>query len=106
METKKYGEFTVKSCYELLMGENDTRMECFPVKQIWKAQALPRIAFFAYEASRECILTIDNLMKRGRVMVNGCYLCKQVAETRNHVLLWCPTSYNLWSMVYGLLEIS
>lgn len=39
-------------------------------------------------------------------MMNSCFLCKRDAETCNHVLLWCPFVYKLWTMVYGLLGIS
>lgn len=39
-------------------------------------------------------------------MVNGCYMCKDAAETCSHVLLWCLDAYKRWSMVYGLLGIS
>lgn len=42
----------------------------------------------------------------GRIMVNSCFLCKREAETCNHILLWCPEVYKLWTMIYGLLGIS
>lgn len=58
---------------EVLMGYNSNEASQFPYKQIWKVHAPPRIVFFAWEAGRESILTIDKL-KRGRVMVNACYL--------------------------------
>lgn len=34
-----------------------------PFKQIWKSNAPPRVTFFIWEAAKECILTIDMLMK-------------------------------------------
>lgn len=43
---------------------------------------------------------------RGLVIVNGCHLCLQAEESGNHLLLWCPTAYYLWTVVYGLLEIN
>lgn len=58
--------------------------------------------FFAWKAGREYILTTDNLMRRGRVMVNVCYSCKRATETCNHLLLWCPMVYNLWFTIYGI----
>lgn len=54
----------------------------------------------------ECILTIDKLMRRDKIMVNGCFLCKREAKTCKHILLWCPKVYKLWIMVYGLMGIS
>lgn len=88
------------------MGVGHIRLDCFSTKQIWKIQAPPRIALFAWEAGKECILTIDNLMRRERVMVKGCYLRKHGPASCNHILLCCSVTYNLWSMVYGLLGIS
>lgn len=80
--------------------------QLFPAKHVWKTKAQSRIAFFVWEPGRECILTIDTLMKKGKEGVNRCYLCKKAAETCNHLLLWCPVACSLWSMVYGLFGIS
>lgn len=62
--------------------------------------------FFAREAVKERILTMDNLMKRDVIMANRCFLSKNCSETCNHLLLWCPVTYKLWSLVFGLLGIS
>lgn len=64
------------------------------------------VIFFTWETGREFILTINKLMKRGRIMANDCYLCEREAKSCNHILLWCPTMYKLWTMVYELLGIS
>lgn len=94
-----------KSCYDYIMDVGDSRQGNFPAKQIWRNEDSRKIAFFAWEASRNCILTIDNFMKIGRVMVNGCYMCKQEAESCNYLLLWCLTVYNNRTMMYGLLGV-
>lgn len=78
----------------------------FPAKQIWKIQAPPKITFFAWEASRNAILTFDTLRKRGQVLVNGCYMCKGHVEMCNHLLLFCLAVLHIWSMVYWLLGVS
>lgn len=38
-------------------------------------------------------------------MVNRCYMCKCYAESCNHLLLWCPPVYDLWTSIYGMLGI-
>lgn len=38
-------------------------------------------------------------------MVNRCFMCKMNAESCNHLLLWCPVVYSLWSLICGLLGI-
>lgn len=78
----------------------------FPYKLIWKVKVLPRVSFFAWEASRECILTIDKLGRRGLILVNACYLCKQAEENCRHLLLQCLVVYQLGCMVYSWLGIS
>lgn len=62
--------------------------------------------FFPWKVSRECILTIDMLMKRDRITVNRCFLCKLDAESCNHITLWWLTVYSILSMVYDLWEIN
>lgn len=59
--------------------------------------------FLAWDISRECILTIDKLIKWGKIKVNGCYFCERVAETCNHLFLYCPDVHKLWTIIYGLL---
>lgn len=64
------------------------------------------IAFFTWEVRRECIFTFDKLMKKGHIMVNGCYLCMNAAESGNHLLLWCLVTYSSRNIVYNLLDIN
>lgn len=101
----KDGPFIVKSFYKHLFWyeENGTR---FLVQKIWKATITPCISFFAWETSKECILTIDNLRRKCKILVNACYLCKRTEETWNHLLLWCLVVYKFLTMVYRLLGIS
>lgn len=87
---KKNGEFTFKSFYSYLVGSLGEGVARFPISQIWKVQALQIIAYFAWEAKKKYILTIDKLMRRCRIMVNGCYICKRAAPTCNHILLCYP----------------
>lgn len=65
----------------------------------------PRVAFFAWEACWEKILTTDKLRARGLIIVNGCLLCLNAEESYNHLLLWCHIAYRLWCMIYSLLGI-
>lgn len=102
---KKDGIFTVKSFYHYLANNEGERVR-FPDSQIWKVRAPPRITFFAWEAVQECILTIDKLMRRGHILVSGCYLCMEAVESCNHLLLWCPVTYSLWNIVHSLLGIN
>lgn len=101
---EKDGIFTVKYFYDYLTNRVGEGVR-FPTLQIRKVKAVPKIAFFAWEADQECIIIIDKLIRRGHIMVNRCYLCKEVVESCNH-LLWCLVTYNIWNMVYSFLGIN
>lgn len=96
------GSFLVRSLYNYLIKNDDTNAS-ISFRQICKVTAPPKVAFFAWEASDGCIFTIDKLMRRWRMLVNECFLCKREGESCNHIFLWCPLVYKFWTMTYGLL---
>lgn len=51
------------------------------------------------------ILTIDNLQRRGKILVNRCYSRSGIAETLNHLLLHY-SSYCLWYIMLEFPEMS
>lgn len=102
--TKK-GSFMVKSWYKRLFL-CEVSDDPFLYKQIWKVKVPTWISFFAWEAGRECILTIDKLRRTGLVLVNACNLSKQTEESCSPFLLQCPLVYLLQTMVYKSIEIS
>ena len=72
---------------------------------IWRSWALMRVSFFAWEASWNRILTIDQLKRRGWNMPNRCYLCKVEEETSNHLILFCKKATMLWSLLFSLFDV-
>jgi hypothetical protein len=63
------GVFEVSSFYQVLSYHGSLP---FPWRGIWRTKALPRVAFFAWTATRSKISTIDNLRRRGMIVVNRC----------------------------------
>ena len=51
------------------------------------------------------ILTLDNLMLRGRILVNRCCMCHHNEETVDHLLLHCPVAHSLWVYMYQIFGI-
>jgi hypothetical protein len=77
------GKFEVKSFYRVLSPSGSSS---FPWKSIWRFEAPPRLVFFAWTAARCNILTLDNLRRRGMVVVNRCWLCELDGELIDHLL--------------------
>eukprot|EP00268_Persea_americana_P012099 TRINITY_DN15081_c1_g4_i1.p1 TRINITY_DN15081_c1_g4~~TRINITY_DN15081_c1_g4_i1.p1 ORF type:complete len:107 (-),score=14.64 TRINITY_DN15081_c1_g4_i1:104-424(-) len=69
--------------------------------RLWKFKAPPRILVFGWLALRNRILTMDNLRRRGMVVVNACPLCLKNEESMDQLLLRCNFAYRTWSVVLG-----
>lgn len=61
---------------------------------------------FTWIAIQEACLTQDNLIKRSFQFPNRCYMCRQDAETTNHLLLHCSVVYDIWCMFYSIFGLS
>ena len=96
------GVFSVSSFYQLLARE---RFVEGPWRVVWLTGITPKVSFFVWTAALNRILTIDNLMRRGWVMVNRCCMCGLAEETVDHLLLHCIAAYQLWSLVYSIFGI-
>ena len=64
-----------------------------------------RVSFFAWEASWNRILIIDQLKRRGWNMLNRCYLCKVEEETSDYLILFCKKTTMLWSLLFSLFDV-
>lgn len=45
--------------------------------------------------------TIGQVIRSGRILINGCFLNKRDAKLCNHILLWCLFAYKL-TLAYKL----
>jgi hypothetical protein len=96
------GMFEVKSFYRALSPRGPPS---FPWKSVWRSQAPPRVAFFVWTAVRDKILTLDNIGRRGMVVVNRCWLCKTEGESVDHLLLYCVAASALWSAFFARFDL-
>jgi hypothetical protein len=97
------GKFEVKSFYRVLLPRGSSS---FPWKSIWRTKAPLRVAFFAWKAARSKILTLDNLRKRGMIIVNRCWLCESEEELVDHLLLHCGAASALWNAFFTRFGLS
>ena len=60
---------------------------------------------FSWTATLGKILSIDNLRKRGLILVDWCCMCKEGGESLDHLLLHCKVACELWDLVLGLFGV-
>ena len=96
------GKFDTRSFYHKIQN---VASSTFPWKGIWKVKVPKRVAFFMWTAVHGQIITLDNLMLRGRPLVNCCCLCCCNAEFVDHLLLFCLIAHSLWMYMLWLFGI-
>ncbi|KAJ9691474.1 hypothetical protein PVL29_013603 [Vitis rotundifolia] len=94
--------FRIREAYNLLAAPNSL---VFPGKNIWVDLVPTKVAFFAWEATWEKILTLDRLQMRGWQLPNCCFLCGCEEENVNHILLHCTVARTLWDIAFALFEV-
>ena len=98
---KGNGKFDTRSYYNTIRGAAES---IFPWKGVWKAKIPKRVAFFVWTAVHRQILTLDNLILRGRILVNWCCMCHRNEETVDHLLLHCPIAHSVGLYVSNLWD--
>lgn len=76
--------FSVRSLYDFFCNSSAPKNCQIPHKAHLENPAPSQrnpAAFFAWNATKERILTLDNLMKRGFQLASRCFLCKNCQET-------------------------
>ena len=86
------GKFDTRSFYnELRMIPNSI----FPWKGILESKGSQKSGFFLWTTAHDHILTLDNLMLRGRSLANQCCMCRCSGESVDHLLIHCHVANSL-----------
>ena len=93
---------TVRFFYKLLSGPNTDE---FPWERIWCENVPKQVSFFLWTAANDRILTIDNLVKRGRSLVNRCCLYCCDGESVDYLLLHYKFYHTLWCKAFAVFGI-
>lgn len=71
----KDSKFKVKAAYKLLDISTETK-EWLPWKMIQKGKIPHKVDCFTWLVANQAVLTLDNLMKRGRQFCSRCFFVK------------------------------
>lgn len=63
-------------------------------KVVWFLQGVPRFSFILWLAINNKLSTGDRMRQWG--ITQGCELCGERDETRDHLFFTCPYSYTIW----------
>ena len=96
------GKFDTRSYYNNIRGASASN---FPWKGVWKVKIPKRVTFFVWTAVHGQILTWDNLMLRGHILVNRCCMCHRNEKTVDHLLLHCPVAHSLRVNMFQIFGI-
>lgn len=97
------GEFTVKSCYRWLQGENDGSYRLFWNK-LWSLRMPHKVTNFIWRVSKGCLPTASALAGKGISIDTRCPWCHSAEETDVHALFLCEFAKTVWYAV-GLSQI-
>ena len=92
------GMFTVSSMYSLLRNEDSTKIGLSEL--IWNNVAPHKVQFFGWLCWKERVKTAPYLQRIGVLsgQVNvSCLFCEEEEESLNHVLMYCPKVWRVWS---------
>lgn len=96
------GSYTASEGYKRMMAIPYAPPDLAQWKFIWDFPSLPKIDFFFWIVAHQCILTRDNLCRRGMEGPSRCPLCLFDEEIANHLLLLCPFALVVWRGVLML----
>ena len=67
---------------------------------IWKTWAPLKVKIFLWLAFRRRHWTGDRRRRHGLETREHCYLCDQAPETIEHIVVTCPYTRGVWSLIY------
>ncbi|XP_074313984.1 uncharacterized protein LOC141649188 [Silene latifolia] len=96
------GKFRVQHAYEWFR----TKYPLLPwIKALTHHVVVPCHGLIASLASQERLATVDQLICRGVSIPNRCVLCKQAAESHDHLFFQCHFSAVVWSQVLSWMNM-
>ncbi|XP_010481206.1 PREDICTED: uncharacterized protein LOC104760055 [Camelina sativa] len=74
-------------------------------KQVWFTCSIPKQSFIMWFCCLDRMPTLSRLRNWGIVEDDTCHLCEIYFETKDHLFLRCPYSFDLWRWCLGRLQM-
>ncbi|XP_074283905.1 uncharacterized protein LOC141608449 [Silene latifolia] len=74
-------------------------------RMVWIRTVLPKHSVIMTLALQRKLATVDQLNKKGMVLVNRCVLCKAALETHKHLFFNCSYSATIWLQLLQWMRI-
>ena len=95
-------QFSTKETWYLLQEEKPL---CVWTKGVWFKKATPKFSFVTWIAMLDRFTTMDRVSKWSAGVDETCVLCKNAAETRDHLFFKCSFSSQIWMDIsHGILQ--
>lgn len=98
----KENGFSVTS---FLHSLNEGNLIGFPAGFIWDKAIPSKILFLTWKIWWDRIPMLDNLICRGMVSSNYCYMCSNAGESAMHLLVHCKVRAGIWDFFLGCFQI-
>ncbi|KAG7600418.1 Pyridoxal phosphate-dependent transferase [Arabidopsis suecica] len=103
IQGKSFSSFPTSRTWEVLRPKS-----CFKdwSSSIWSKGAIPRNAFTMWVAQLNRLPTRSRLASWGLDISTDCCLCSEFVESRDHLLLRCAFSIEIWNWIQTRLHLS
>jgi len=91
------GQFSVRSVYHVLKGEELEGDDAKVFEEIWKLRIPPKFAIFAWRLLKKRLPSKENLRRRHMEIINASYpFCRNFDENEAHLFFLCDKILPLW----------
>lgn len=71
----------------------------------WMKGMTPKVNIFFWILLQNKVLTLDNLQKRGMIIINHCALYKNDRKSVDHIILHCQFAKKIWDSIFKIINI-
>jgi ribonuclease HI len=100
------GNLTVRNLYDALLKQKYLAVDRSWFSLIWRWDIPLKIKLFIWLAGKEKSLTWDMIRRRGWEGPGICLLCSKATEDIHHILVHCPFTRSVWSLVLNFFRLN